>query len=73
MLVTQNVMTVCSHDMLFTFMYAGWEGTTNDSRVFYDVVVRPENKFSVPVGGKLFYKFLLTHTVFISIYNICVC
>lgn len=50
MLVTQNVMTVCSHDMLFTFMYAGWEGTTNDSRVFYDVVVRPENKFSVPVG-----------------------
>ncbi|CAH9146104.1 unnamed protein product, partial [Cuscuta epithymum] len=34
--VTQNVMAACSHDMLFTYVYAGWEGTGNDSRVFLD-------------------------------------
>ncbi|GJZ51889.1 ALP1-like protein, partial [Tanacetum coccineum] len=33
-LVTQNVMAICSHDMMFTFVYTGWEGTANDSRVF---------------------------------------
>lgn len=30
-LVTQNVMAVCDFDMLFTFLYTGWEGTANDS------------------------------------------
>lgn len=29
--VTQNVMCACSFDMRFTFVYAGWEGTPNDS------------------------------------------
>ncbi|XP_023739763.1 protein ALP1-like [Lactuca sativa] len=49
-LVTQNVMAICSHDMMFTFVYTGWEGTANDSRVFYDAVIRPENKFPIPTG-----------------------
>ncbi|KAL7586506.1 hypothetical protein Lser_V15G37054 [Lactuca serriola] len=31
-LVTQNVIATCSHDMMFTFVYTGWEGTANDSR-----------------------------------------
>ena len=26
-LVAQNVMAICSHDMMFTFVYAGREGT----------------------------------------------
>ncbi|KAK9047825.1 hypothetical protein SSX86_033213 [Deinandra increscens subsp. villosa] len=53
-LVTQNVMAICSHDMMFTFVYTGWEGTANDSRVFYDAIVRPENKFPMP-SGDYFY------------------
>nr|XP_043639264.1 protein ALP1-like [Erigeron canadensis] len=53
-LVTQNVMAVCSHDMMFTFVYTGWEGTANDSRVFYDAINRPENKFPMP-SGDYFY------------------
>ncbi|GKB94997.1 ALP1-like protein, partial [Tanacetum coccineum] len=53
-LVTQNVMVVCSHDMMFTFVYTGWEGTANDSRVFYDAIVRSENKFPIP-SGDYFY------------------
>ena len=31
--------------MMFTFVYAGWEGTANDSRVFLDVITIPENNF----------------------------
>ncbi|GJZ51890.1 hypothetical protein Tco_0606405 [Tanacetum coccineum] len=46
-LVTQNVMAICSHDMMFTFVYTGWEGTANDSRVF-----------PLPKGGKISYQFI---------------
>ena len=52
--LTENVLAICSHDMMFTFMYTGWEGTANDARVFYDAVVRSENKFPVPTSGKFF-------------------
>ena len=31
--VTQNVLCACNFDMMFTFIYMGWEDTTNDSRV----------------------------------------
>lgn len=50
-LVTQNVMCACDFDMMFTFVYTGWEGTANDSRVFADAVTRPENKFPFPNEG----------------------
>ncbi|XP_059436125.1 protein ALP1-like [Corylus avellana] len=43
--VSQNVVCACNFDMMFTFVYTGWEGTTNDSRVFYDAITRPENEF----------------------------
>ena len=29
--ITQNVMCACDFDMTFTFVYGGWEGTTNDA------------------------------------------
>ena len=29
--ITQNVMCACDFDMMFTFVYGGWEGTTNDA------------------------------------------
>lgn len=47
-LITQNVMCACSFDMLFTFVYTGWEGTVNDARVFLDAVSREENHFPHP-------------------------
>ncbi|KAI5324197.1 hypothetical protein L3X38_033270 [Prunus dulcis] len=50
-LITQNVMCACSFDMMFTFVYMGWEGTANDSRVFIDAVMRPENVFPFPDEG----------------------
>ena len=52
MLVTKTIMCVCSFDMLFTFVYTGWEGTTNDSRVLLDVVTREDNQFPWPSEGE---------------------
>ena len=50
-LITQNVMCACCFDMMFTFVYTGGEGTANDSRVFIDIVMRPENEFPFPDEG----------------------
>ncbi|KAG6511476.1 hypothetical protein ZIOFF_029544 [Zingiber officinale] len=53
-IVTQNVMLVCDFDMLFTFVYTGWEGTANDSRVFIDALTRHENHFPKPCGDQFY-------------------
>ncbi|KAL4318350.1 hypothetical protein GQ457_18G015290 [Hibiscus cannabinus] len=37
--LSQNVLVACSHDMLFTFVCAGWEGTTHDTRVFVNAIL----------------------------------
>ncbi|XP_057431061.1 uncharacterized protein LOC130723928 [Lotus japonicus] len=52
-LITQNVLAVCDFDMLFTFVYSGWEGTTNDARVFLDALT-PENNFPKPEGDQFY-------------------
>ena len=39
--ITQNVICACDFDMMFTFVYIGWKGTTTDARVFLDVLTRP--------------------------------
>ena len=38
-------MCACDFDMKFTFVYTGWEGAANDSRVFLDALQRPKNNF----------------------------
>ena len=56
--MTQNVLVVCDFDMLFMLVYSGWEGTTNDSRVFLDGL-SPKNNFPKPNGGMfIFYLFI---------------
>ncbi|KAI3453559.1 hypothetical protein Pfo_010222 [Paulownia fortunei] len=42
---TQNIMVACSFDMRFTFVWAGWEGTAHDSRIFNEAIHRPTLKF----------------------------
>jgi len=34
----QNVLAVCTMDMQFLYMLAGWEGSTSDSRMFEDAL-----------------------------------
>ena len=38
--ITKNVMCACDFDMIFTFVYVGWEGTTNNAHVFLDALSR---------------------------------
>ncbi|KAF5184972.1 nuclease [Thalictrum thalictroides] len=38
---TQNVMCACDFDMCFTSVVAGWEGTTNDSRILNESIENP--------------------------------
>ena len=46
-------MTVCSHDLIFTFVYRRWEGTTNDSCVFLDALIEEENNFPFSKDGNI--------------------
>ncbi|KAI3451701.1 hypothetical protein Pfo_008366 [Paulownia fortunei] len=48
---TQNIMAACLFDMRFTFVWAGWEETAHDSRMFNEVVHRPTLKFPMPPTG----------------------
>ena len=45
-------MCACSFDMRFTFVYASWEGTANDSRVFAEAITNSEVHFPHPPTGK---------------------
>ncbi|KAI3771087.1 hypothetical protein L6452_02241 [Arctium lappa] len=51
---TQNIMAVCDFNMCFTFTWVGWEGTTHDTRIFYEALSRPELKFPLPTGDKYY-------------------
>lgn len=43
-------MVICNFDMLFTFVYVGWEGTANDGRVIKDAVTG-DNGLEWPTDG----------------------
>jgi hypothetical protein len=43
--ITQNVMCYCDFDMKLTFVYAGLEGTKNNSRVFLNALGIVKKKF----------------------------
>ena len=42
-------MAACSFDMQFTYVCAGWEGTTHDTRIFNSVLNNPDRKFPKPL------------------------
>ena len=46
-------MCVCSFDMKFTYIYAGWEGSANDCRIFEDARTRTTTNFPHPPPGIL--------------------
>ena len=47
-------MYACDFDMMFTFVYAGWEGTTNNAHVFLDAFSRPKIQFPWPTERKYY-------------------
>ena len=40
---TENIFAACDFDMKFTYVMAGWEGTTSDSRILKDALVRDDH------------------------------
>ncbi|GAV90856.1 DDE_4 domain-containing protein, partial [Cephalotus follicularis] len=48
----QNVLRICDFNMIFTFVYAGWEGVAHDSRVLTEVMAEPSNNFLFPAPSK---------------------
>ncbi|KAL3750729.1 hypothetical protein ACJRO7_011685 [Eucalyptus globulus] len=51
---TQNVMAVCNFNMEFTYVWAGWEGTAHDTRIFYEAIGRHDLQFPHPPKGKYY-------------------
>ncbi|KAK8939128.1 hypothetical protein KSP39_PZI004692 [Platanthera zijinensis] len=50
--ITTNVLGVCDANMKFIYVLPGWEGSSSDSRVLRNALVR-EDRFEVPVGKYL--------------------
>jgi hypothetical protein len=48
---TQNVMCVVDMDLCFTYVYAGWEGSTHDSRIFSECINDLAVRFPAPADG----------------------
>lgn len=47
----KNVMTVCSFDMRFTWIWLGWEGSAHDWRIFTEAKARSNSNFLHPPPG----------------------
>ncbi|KAK9050011.1 hypothetical protein SSX86_031020 [Deinandra increscens subsp. villosa] len=50
----QNVLEICDFDMIFTFVWAGWEGIAHDSRVLKEVASNPTSGFPFPPPDKYY-------------------
>jgi hypothetical protein len=48
---TQNVMAAVNFDLRFTYVIAGWEGTTHDALVLRDAL-ECQNGIRVPQGNR---------------------
>ncbi|KAJ9538100.1 hypothetical protein OSB04_030833 [Centaurea solstitialis] len=50
----QNVLAICDFNMVFTFVWARWEGIAHDSRVLREVVFNPTSGFPFPPPNKYY-------------------
>lgn len=54
--ISQNVMCDLLFDIRFTCVFAGWEGSTSDSRILQDAVYeRSYNRLKIPTGNAWFW------------------
>ncbi|XP_027071741.1 uncharacterized protein [Coffea arabica] len=52
--LSQNILAVCDHNMRFTYVRVGWEGSAHDSRILKDVLLDPNCAFPWPPEGKYY-------------------
>ncbi|KAG5046384.1 hypothetical protein JHK86_015790 [Glycine max] len=48
---TTNVMVVCDFSLCFTFVWAGWEGSAHDTKIFMEALRKPALHFPHPPQG----------------------
>ncbi|XP_023885850.1 uncharacterized protein LOC111997956 [Quercus suber] len=53
-LITTNVMCACDHDMKFTYVHSGWEGSVHDSKVFEEAIKDSKHGFPWPPRGSYY-------------------
>ena len=44
-------MCACDHDMKFTYVHSGYEGSAHDSKVFEEAIKDPKHGFPWPLEG----------------------
>jgi len=60
----QNVIGICDFEMIFTFVWAGWEGIAHDSKVLKEVASNPTSGFPFPPPGlQFFYNFFYIYSL----------
>ncbi|XP_024980897.1 uncharacterized protein LOC112517752 [Cynara cardunculus var. scolymus] len=50
----QNVLAICDFNMVFTYVWAGWEGIAHDARVLREVALNPTSGFPFPTPEKYY-------------------
>ncbi|CAK9154795.1 unnamed protein product [Ilex paraguariensis] len=53
-ILSQNVLAACTFDLQFIFIYPGWEGSAEDSRVLRAVLDDPDQNFPQIPEGKYY-------------------
>ncbi|KAJ9568324.1 hypothetical protein OSB04_004290 [Centaurea solstitialis] len=50
----QNVLGICDFNMIFTYVWAGWEGIAHDARILREVAFSPTSGFPFPPQDKYY-------------------
>ena len=44
----QNILCIYDFNMVFIFVWAGWEGISHDSKILVEVALNPYSSFPIP-------------------------
>ena len=68
-IVTQNVMCMCDFNIMFTYVYSGWEGSAHDSKVFLDALTNPNANFPWPTKCKSYINLIFLRYLYLNFYK----
>ena len=54
---TQNVMTLCNFNIMFTFVQASWEGFAHDTHILTSILEKYKNSYMFPHPPQGMYSF----------------
>lgn len=50
--ISQNVLAICDFNLMFTYVYAGWEGSASDAHVLSNAIISDQH-FPWPNEGTI--------------------